>query len=141
MSLPENNVLFWTLRQKFVDNSDSVPENSQQVLYYSLAIGHHVGVIDCLNTVLSLSLSQYESWVSLLEEGAARRKMQGLLTFGEIVIDSTHVAMLSRALAPLADTAPSPWREWSRQFIDLLDDIACEPAIYLMVRQLPADRK
>ncbi|EOA4704695.1 hydrogenase 4 assembly chaperone HyfJ, partial [Escherichia coli] len=42
-------IVFWTLRKKFVASSDEMPEHSSQVMYYSLAIGHHVGVIDCLN--------------------------------------------------------------------------------------------
>ncbi|SJI19853.1 protein processing element [Shigella sonnei] len=41
-------IVFWTLRKKFVASSDEMPEHSSQVMYYSLAIGHHVGVIDCL---------------------------------------------------------------------------------------------
>ncbi|MGQ7168117.1 formate hydrogenlyase maturation HycH family protein, partial [Escherichia sp. R-CC3] len=45
-------IVFWTLRKKFVASSDEMPEHSSQVMYYSLAIGHHVGVIDCLNDAL-----------------------------------------------------------------------------------------
>ena len=33
-------VYFWSLRQKFVDSDDDIPEQAQQVMYYSLAIGH-----------------------------------------------------------------------------------------------------
>jgi len=42
MSEQGSKVMFWTLRQKFVDDSVNVEEKSRQVMYYSLAIGHHV---------------------------------------------------------------------------------------------------
>ncbi|MGE2838831.1 formate hydrogenlyase maturation HycH family protein [Escherichia coli] len=50
-------IVFWTLRKKFVASSDEMPEHSSQVMYYSLAIGHHVGVIDCLNVAFRCPLA------------------------------------------------------------------------------------
>ena len=133
MADDSGKVMFWTLRQKFVDDSVNVEEKSRQVMYYSLAIGHHVGVIDCLNVVLECPLGQYEAWLALLD-GEAQRKMRGLLTFGEIVIDASHVNTLAPAFARLAKKAEAPWRDWSEQMLQHLQDIAQEPAIYLMVR-------
>lgn len=129
-------VVFWMLRQKFVDDSAELAENSRQVIYYTLAIGHHVGVIDCLNITLECPLAEYQQWLGLLEEGDARRKMQGLLTFGEIVIDSTHINTLAPAFAKLARSAAQPWRSWSRQLLQHIKDMAHEPALYLMIRLL-----
>jgi len=133
----QHNVVFWSLRQKFLDSGD-VPEQAQQVMYYSLAIGHHVGVIDCLNTELTCSLEEYQNWISLLPEGDAPRKMRGLLTFGEITIDITHTQMLAKAFAPLCESAAAPFAEWSSTLIRLLTEIVREPAIYLMVKKTPA---
>ena len=130
------DVYIWSLRQKFLDSDEDMPEQAQQVMYYSLAIGHHVGVIDCLNKELICPLEQYRQWVDLLPEGEARRKMGGLMTFGEIVIDSTHTDLLATALAPLRDNQPEPFNLWSGQLIDLLAEIAREPAIYLIVRRV-----
>ncbi|SCC55888.1 formate hydrogenlyase maturation HycH family protein [Kosakonia oryziphila] len=136
--MPEQNsqVMFWTLRQKFVDDSVELEEKSRQVMYYSLAIGHHVGVIDCLNVALSCPLDVYQQWLPLMEDADARRKMQGLLTFGEIVIDASHVNLLAPDFARLAQTATEPWRGWSRQLLQHLQDMAHEPALYLMVRRV-----
>ncbi|MGL4858633.1 MAG: formate hydrogenlyase maturation HycH family protein [Enterobacteriaceae bacterium] len=138
----EEKVIFWSLRQKFLDKSIDVPEQNRQVLYYSLAIGHHVGVIDCLNTELICPLAQYQAWLELLPAGEARRKMQGVLTFGEITIDSTHTSLLGAALAPLcdkdaSDRASPPWDEWSRTLMQLLQAIVSEPALYLIVKRQP----
>jgi len=63
--------------KKFVASSDEMPEHSSQVMYYSLAIGHHVGVIDCLNVAFRCPLTEYEDWLALVEEEQARRKMLG----------------------------------------------------------------
>ncbi|WLI75869.1 formate hydrogenlyase maturation HycH family protein [Kosakonia sp. H02] len=136
MSENEGKVMFWTLRQKFVDDSVELEEKSRQVMYYSLAIGHHVGVIDCLNVALECPLAQYQHWLTLIDEPEARRKMQGLLTFGEIVIDASHINTLAPAFARLSATAAEPWRGWSRQLLQHVQDMAHEPALYLMVRLL-----
>lgn len=133
-------VIFWSLRQKFVDSDDDVPEDAQQVMYYSLAIGHHVGMIDCLKTELECPLDGFQAWVNALPEGEARRKLQGLITFGEINIDSTHTNMLALALDSFAKDSNSPYQAWSATLIRLLGEIEREPAIYLIVkRQLMSD--
>ena len=133
----EGKVVFWSLRQKFVDSDDDVPEEAQQVMYYSLAIGHHVGMIDCLKTELECPLSGYQAWVNALPEGEAQRKLQGLITFGEINIDSTHTNMLALALDKFSKDPQSPYQEWSSTLINLLGEIEQEPAIYLIVKRRP----
>ncbi len=132
----EAKVVFWSLRQKFLDSDDDMPAQAQQVMYYSLAIGHHVGVIDCLNAEMSCPLPQYQTWVERFPEGEAQRKMRGLLTFGEITIDSTHTSLLANALAPLARSQPAPFDEWSAKLLNLLAEIEKEPAIYLIVKKI-----
>ncbi|MTC42269.1 hydrogenase maturation peptidase HycI [Providencia sp. wls1921] len=130
-------VIFWSLRQKFVDSDDDVPEDAQQVMYYSLAIGHHVGMIDCLKTELECPLDGFQAWVNALPEGEARRKLQGLITFGEINIDSTHTNVLALALDSFAKDSNSPYQAWSATLIRLLGEIEREPAIYLIVKRQP----
>ncbi|MFT0668262.1 formate hydrogenlyase maturation HycH family protein, partial [Enterobacter hormaechei subsp. xiangfangensis] len=46
-------VVFSQLSRKFIDENDATPDAAQQVVYYSLAIGHHLGVIDCLEAALT----------------------------------------------------------------------------------------
>lgn len=46
-------VVFSQLSRKFIDENDATPDAAQQVVYYSPAIGHHLGVIDCLEAALS----------------------------------------------------------------------------------------
>ncbi|EJN3623889.1 formate hydrogenlyase maturation HycH family protein [Escherichia coli] len=136
MSEENGEIVFWILRKKFIDREDVMPETSRQVIYYSLAIGHHVGVIDGLEVVMRCPLTEYCQWVEQLENEQAQRKMLGVLKFDEIVIDISHAGVLSRAYAPLADKNEEPCKSRSIHFIQLLDDIVSEPAIYLMVRKV-----
>lgn len=130
-------VYFWSLRQKFVDSDDDIPAEAQQVMYYSLAIGHHVGMIDCLKTELVCPLEKYKAWIDLLPEGEAKRKMQGLLTFGEININSEHTHLLALAFDPIIKNEDLIFSEWSQTLIKLLGEIHAEPAIYLIVKRKP----
>ncbi|WP_278044715.1 formate hydrogenlyase maturation HycH family protein [Shewanella maritima] len=38
-----DKVLFYALSRKFVDEQTDVPEEAKSVIYYGLAIGHHLG--------------------------------------------------------------------------------------------------
>ncbi|GKX61312.1 formate hydrogenlyase maturation HycH family protein [Leminorella grimontii] len=131
-----DNVVFYTLNQKFLDSDDDVPEQSQQVMYYSLAIGHHVGVIDCLKTLMHVPTEDYRDWVAQLPEGGeARRKMEGLLRFGEITIDSSHVQLLAQAWSAIGERLTKIQSEWTQTLMKALHAIDKEPAIYLIVRR------
>ena len=61
--------------------------------------------------------------MNALPEGA-RRKLQGLITFGEINIDSTHTNMLALALDPLTKDKNPDFREWSATLIRLLGKLS-----------------
>lgn len=68
-------VVFSQLSRKFIDENDATPAEAQQVVYYSLAIGHHLGVIDCLEAALTCPWDEYLAWIATLEAGSdARRK-------------------------------------------------------------------
>ncbi|OON40109.1 formate hydrogenlyase maturation protein HycH [Izhakiella australiensis] len=128
-------VIFSQLRRKFIDESQQTSPQAQQVIYYGLAIGHHLGVIDCLSAALTCPLQDYHDWIATLSEGEARRKMEGVARYGEIVIDNQHVAMLAGAFdVALARQSPQQLA-WSRSLLEMLHSIHREQAIYLMVRR------
>ena len=62
-------VVFSQLSRKFIDENDATPAEAQQVVYYSLAIGHHLGVIDCLEAALTCPWDEYLAWIATLEAG------------------------------------------------------------------------
>lgn len=130
------SVVFCQLSRRFVDENDNTPADAQQVVYYSLAIGHHLGVIDCLKENLVCPFDDYRAWIATLEAGSeARRKMEGVPRYGEIVIDQNHVVLLASAF-DAARPAQSPAQQrWSQALLDMLQAIQLEPAVYLMVRR------
>ena len=128
-------VIFYLLNQRFVENDKQVPEQAQQVMYYSLAIGHHVGVIDCFKKLLICDYEDYQKFVESFPEGEARRKFAGLMKFGEIVIDSSHVNLLAKAMDEnKADFAPQ-YQQWVEILMDTLASIQREPVMYIMVKR------
>ncbi len=70
-------VVFSQLSRKFIDENDATPDQAQQVVYYSLAIGHHLGVIDCLEAALSCPWDAYLAWIATLEAGERRAAQNG----------------------------------------------------------------
>ncbi|HHD7443023.1 TPA: formate hydrogenlyase maturation HycH family protein [Citrobacter braakii] len=129
-------VVFSQLSRKFIDENDATPAEAQQVVYYSLAIGHHLGIIDCLEAALTCPWDEYLGWIATLAEGSeARRKMEGVPKYGEIVIDFNHVQMLARAFDDARAVQTPQQQEWSKLMLSMLHDIHQESAIYLMVRR------
>ena len=128
-------VVFSRLSRKFVDENDATPPQAQQVIYYSLAIGHHLGVIDCLKASLACPFEAYQPWIATLAPGEAQRKMQGVPRYGEIVIDQNHVSLLARAFDEALPRQNAQQQAWSRELLGLLQAIQREPAVYVMVRR------
>ena len=123
-------VVFSQLSRKFIDENDATPTEAQQVVYYSLAIGHHLGVIDCLEAALTCPWDDYLAWIATLEAGSeARRKMEGVPKYGEM-------PMLANAFDKARAAQTSQQKEWSTMLLSMLHDIHQENAIYLMVRRL-----
>ncbi|ELQ6240012.1 formate hydrogenlyase maturation HycH family protein [Cronobacter sakazakii] len=128
-------VVFSRLSRKFVDENDATPPQAQQVIYYSLAIGHHLGVLDCLKASLACPFEAYQAWIATLAPGEAQRKMQGVPRYGEIVIDQNHVSLLARAFDEALPRQNAQQQAWSRELLGLLQAIQREPAVYVMVRR------
>ena len=130
-------VVFSQLSRKFIDENNAAPAEAQQVVYYSLAIGHHLGIIDCLEAALTCPWDEYLAWIATLEVGStARRKMEGVPKYGEIVIDSNHVSMLANAFDKARASQTAQQQDWSQAMLNMLHAIHQESAIYLMVRRL-----
>lgn len=128
----EQQIAFYRLSRKVVSNRDGIPEDARQVVYYSLAIGHHVGVIDCFSEVMSVPADVFREWLDRLPEGEARRKLEGAFLWNEIEINRSHVDELLPALSQLSTGSPEPgWVSTMRQ---CLREMVAEPAMYLMVK-------
>ena len=128
-------VFFYLLNKRFVENDEQVPEQAQQVMYYSLAIGHHVGVIDCFKKLLICDYEDYQKFVESFPEGEAKRKFSGLMRFGEIVIDSSHVNLLAEAIDENKGNFTVQHQQWATILVDTLASIQREPVMYIMVKR------
>jgi hydrogenase-4 component J len=127
--------VFYQLTHKFVNNEKAIPEEVRQVIYYSLAIGHHIGVMDCFQSLMEIPLDDYRRWIAQLPEGTGRHKLEGVLKWGEIEINSSHTAALVPALnAGLAQMNEAE-AHWSGVLVQCLQNMVAEPALYLMVRK------
>lgn len=133
----EPQVAFYRLSRKVVNDQDAIPEGARQVMYYSLAIGHHVGVMDCLSELMAVPVTEYSQCVEMLEDGEARRKLEGVLRWNEIEINRSHVDELLPALKTLSSRPSAPAPDWVQTLIRSLQAMVTEPAFYLMVKLRP----
>ncbi len=127
--------VFYQLTHKFVNKEQDIPEGPRQVMYYSLAIGHHVGVMDCFQSLVEIPLEEYGQWLTRLPEGVGRHKLEGLLKWGEIEINRSHANDL---LPVLKDSLPKmdvAGARWVGVLAQCLQKMIEEPALYLMVRK------
>ncbi|WJG22901.1 formate hydrogenlyase maturation HycH family protein [Vibrio furnissii] len=132
----EGPVYFYRLSRKFVDNKYDVPEEAKQIMYYSLTIGHHLGIVDCLKSEMQCSGHEYLAWISGLDEHSeAYRKLKGFLMFGEITVFPEHIHMLALALDRIDSTTQSEKsQQLTKGMIAILNAIYNEPTMYLMIR-------
>jgi hydrogenase-4 component J len=127
--------VFYQLTEKYVDNEECIPADAQQVIYYSLAIGHHVGVLDCFKSLMEIPLDGFKRWISRLPEGAGRHKLEGLLKWGEIEINHSHAGELMPALDAALSQMDSLEKQWTGTLVQCIKQMEKEPALYLMVRK------
>ncbi len=132
-----NEIVFYQLNAKFLERTEDIPQDAKQVVYYSLAIGHHIGVFDCFKPILRCSNVLYDRILAALpEEGTAHRKLSGLLRFGEIVVDRSHTAMLKEAIDQVVSTVDPEASAWFCALAAALDAIDQEPVMYLMGKRV-----
>jgi hydrogenase-4 component J len=130
------DIVFYRLNAKILERAEDVPEDAKQVMYYSLAIGHHVGVFDCFKPVLRCGGDFYQRLVTALPEGEARRKLDGINRFGEITIDRSHTVLLGKAIEQASSRLDPDLAAWFAELSVSLAAIQVEPAIYMMGRRL-----
>lgn len=86
------------LTRKFVDDSNSIDEQAQQIMYYTLAIGHHTGVIDCFDEVERIPLESYERMCAAVADERVRYKLEGVMRRTEIEMNKEYATSTALAL-------------------------------------------
>ena len=97
-----DQVVFYELTRKFVETEEDVPQEACDVLYYTLAVGHHTGVLDCFEPRLSVPVDVFYSLVDALPEGEAKTKFEAIRSFGECQLDKARPAMRCSSSAVFA---------------------------------------
>jgi hypothetical protein len=128
-------VVFYQLTQKYVNKEQDIPEESRQVIYYSLAIGHHMGVLDCFQSMMEIPLEEYRHWVAQMPDGTGRHKLEGLLRWGEIEINRSHAGDLLPILRDSLSRMEAAESQYTGVLLKCLQNMIEEPALYLMVRK------
>lgn len=124
------SIAVYQLSHKFINRREDVPENARQVVYYALAVGHHVGVMDCFSSLVEIPLNEFTRWLESLPDGPGRTKLEGVVKWGEIEINHSHLGILM----PLMEASNSD-ESWISILIQSLQGMRREPALYLMVRK------
>lgn len=127
-------IAFYRLSRKVVNNEEKIPEQARQVMYYSLAIGHHIGVMDCFSELMVVPAQLYKHCLDQMPMGGARRKLEGALEWSEIEINRSHVDELLPALSGLVRAVDGKDTDWVTAMIRCLKEMVDEPALYLMVK-------
>jgi hydrogenase-4 component J len=130
----QSQVAFYRLRSKVVNDQKAIPEDARQVMYYSLAIGHHIGVMDCFSEMMVVPTDAYQECLNRLPESEGRRKLEGALQWEEIEINRSHVDALMPPLKRLQREAAGSDLNWVPTLVHCLEEIVAEPALYLMVK-------
>lgn len=96
--------VFYALTQKFVEREEDIPEDAKDVLSYTLAVGHHTGVVDCFEPRLACPVRVLDAVVAdLPAEGEAAAKLGALRRFGEVQIDKESAPALFDAACALRE--------------------------------------
>lgn len=105
----EEMVAFYRLGRKFVDNERSVPKETGDILYYTLSIGHHTGVIDCFDECLSCPVDVYRRACALMPKDSPERyKLEGILRCDEIQVDQSDLPLLAGPIRRVLATQGNP---------------------------------
>ncbi len=138
-----SRVVFYKLAAKIVDQEPESTREAADILYYALSVGHHTGVMDCFVERLSCPSDRYAALVEMLPESPARYKLEGIMRFGEIQIDRSHLRFLRPAIGEVArklftrrDANPY-MREiaWLADFFQLLEEVDQDASSYIMGRR------
>lgn len=124
-------IVFYRLMSKIVNQREDIPDDARQVVYYTLAVGHHVGVLDCFTPLFEIPMDSFTNWLNCVPVSNGKSKLAGILKWGEIEINRSHVSILQELLdLPISDNF-----SWKESFQQCLDSMVMEPAFYMMVKK------
>lgn len=147
-----NDVVFYLLYQKFVEQREDIPKESRDVLYYTLAMGHNTGVIDVFEPRLAMSRENFDNICAALPEGDGKFKLTRIEKFGEITILKEDTKKLFECVedcdfsncftstTPITEKYKDVWisdgEAFREAFGKLMDYIWTTPQVYCLARRV-----
>ena len=148
------DVVFYMLGKKFVEDKGDIPEDAKDVIYYTLAMGHNTGVVDCFEPKLALSRANFDNFLNALPEGDGKTKLKGIEKFGEIQISKEEVREVRDSVSALcvsnvefetprvadndryADIRAVEPYEFKAALLEVLKKIEATPQVYCLARRV-----
>jgi formate hydrogenlyase maturation protein HycH len=147
------DVVFYLLGKKFVEDKGDIPKGARDVMYYTLAMGHNTGVIDCFTPKLALSRNLFDKICEKLNEGDAKFKLTRIEKFGEIQILKEDTKQLSEVVRDSSLSVAeesglniendryvkvrvTSGNDFKYKFLELMEEIAKTPQVYCLARRV-----
>ena len=90
--------------------------------------------MDCFAELMAVPAKEYAQCVDRLPAGEVRRKLQGVLDWDEIELNRSHADDLLAALNAVLPDLDGRDASWIRTFMQCLEEMVAEPAMYLMLK-------
>ena len=144
------DVVFYRLTKRFVEDESDISDEALDVIYYTLAMGHNTGIIDCFDPKIAIDRNLFNSILEALPEGEGKFKLSGIEKFGEIQLDKLTILDVIDGLESLElddSVEKKPLdryeeqrvvsvREFRDKFLKLATEVAQLPQVYVVVRRV-----
>lgn len=135
-------VEFHRLGAKMVENANEIPDDSADIMYYTLNVGHHTGIIDMFDIAKTIPLDFYKKVVCAMQVEDAKKKLQGVIDFSEIEVNKASAKSVIDGLVLLREDE-SLTVDFSAEevkdldfLIELFKEVRDVQAFYVLVRRV-----
>ncbi len=144
------DVVFYRLTKRFVEDERDVSPEALDVIYYTLAMGHNTGIIDCFDPKLAIDRELFIKILSSLPEGEGKEKLAGIEKYGEIQLDKMTVIDVIEAVEELSlsESCDAPHEDryaqqrvttsldFKEKFLEIAKEIRDLPQVYVVARRV-----
>ncbi len=144
------DIVFYRLTKRFVEDESDVSEEALDVIYYTLAMGHNTGIIDCFDPKIAIDRKLFDHIVDSLDDSEGKRKLSGIEKFGEIQLDKLSVVDVIETVEKLdlnessepplvdryADQRVVTASQFREELLELASQVYYQPQVYVVARRV-----
>jgi hypothetical protein len=144
------DVVFYRLTKRFVEDESDTSDEALDVIYYTLAMGHNTGIIDCFDPKITIDRNLFNAILEALPDGEGKFKLSGIEKFGEIQLDKLTILDVIESLENFkfdksvdkkthdryAVQRVTSAREFRDKFLKLANEVAKLPQVYVVARRV-----